>query len=295
MTQPQIELSPCPNPSCNSADVSESSVLSGGRLWLQIRCAKCRTTGPTSLAAEECVRLWQSMPRSSPQVAPGLRERIYDALFNDHICGNDPDSKIQRAADIAAAQGGTVVDRADFDGWLAQVIADYEKESRWLEFYAAQYIQEGYRKRQSAVPSAPGCERVKAAFVALDNDLEARAVMINDFYPRWMELKAAVEALGAPQGSDSLRWTADIPTEAGYYWGVDGLRRLSLINVSHWYEDDDTLYYKAYMWGGEDGPLEEIGQPRLQPRMFAKYKMPSIPEPAQPVDAGEAKERGDNE
>lgn len=334
MTQPQNELLPCPACHASGEDnVYERTVYMNVK---QIGCVACGLKGPSG-SAQDAFDKWQQMPRSSPPVAPGLRDRIYDALFNDHICGNDPDSKIQRAADIAAAQvqpdtelrdaikymdwlrglpdwlesnreqngelifskkvadqtieilraslaaaqGGQVDSLRDFDQWMEQVYLDYNKAAAYGECDAVRYVADEFRKRLAAVPSAPGADRVKAALSAYTDPLDS-----DEYYaPLFTELRDAIAALGAPQGSDSLRWTTDIPSDSEYGW--------------YWYDDGHLEIFPVLIQkiaGTGQAGFVVVGQIyilNILKNERVPFRLLRIPEPAQPVDGGEAQERGE--
>lgn len=299
MTQPQIELLPCPF--CGS-----------DRLEVDVRyvsCKSCGADGPYNEgdSIQNSIDLWHTAQRPSSQVAPGLRDAIRLAIAEDNPDHYPPidgaahwgfglsNSSIDRCADIAyttvvnqqpiaAAQGGTV-DRVPKCAQCQHTRTNHEHLPIDGLISPATYCGypdcpcNQYYEEEAAVPSAPGAERVKAAWAALDNDLDARAVMINDFYSRWIALKGAIDALGTPQGSDTLRWTTELPTNPGEYHVKDTEGTTTIVQV---FRQGQDLWYWAF---GSDDECK-LDNPVMRTMEFQR-----IPEPAQPVDAGEAKER----
>lgn len=141
----------------------------------------------------------------------------------------------------------------------------------------------------SAVPSAPsGVGRVKAAFDLHDKALIATEFVEGVTIPRRVtdtlrELHIAIEALGTPQGSDSLRWTVQIPNEPADYRVVHEDKTTTVIRVFYPYEGAE-LEFKTLGVAG----THKVDTLRTFYKQYAR-----IPEPAQPVPTGEAKERGD--
>lgn len=130
MTQPQIELKACPN-ECDTDRVKPVVYVAR---WT-IACHSCGMSGPSADTAGIAAQRWNLLPRSRPQVAPGLRDLIRDTMLkrlprdpvkhpdwnalltNDRLNDLADAVAIAIAADIAAAQGGQVVDRDD--KWIA--------------------------------------------------------------------------------------------------------------------------------------------------------------------------------
>lgn len=155
MTQPQIELKACPNPECNSDNVDLMSISMGECNWT-VGCNECAMTGPQAFTTVQAATGWNQYLRSSPQVAPGLRDAAVDKnAIGDYLRrvvaqgirnhtkdrdqANDQATRLLNWSDagtdflamlsdngmtIAAAQGGTV----DRDvNWENLAIAYHDK------------------------------------------------------------------------------------------------------------------------------------------------------------------------
>lgn len=279
MTQPQTELKACIV--CGSDNV-EISVLA-----IEVRCHSCMTEirfyvpeGTESQTKHAIIRKYNALPRSSPQVAPGLRDAWnafeekaiasngyfdlyanrwpeYDAL-RDAIAAAQvqPDTGLREAirgaidkynnqfypassrmtpgtvedlsdiaANIAAAQGGQV-DRSalnDIIGKLVEAVKSTKesfgevKVGKWGDgsdcalkhtFSFVEIVKQANALDRfdfnSAVPSAPGSERVQKAWAAFHHEEITGAQIPNQWDYCYAELKHSIEALGQPQGADSL-------------------------------------------------------------------------------------------
>lgn len=191
----------------------------------------------------------EAMPRSSPQVVPGLRDVIDGRLkqYNEQLIvqrersrGSVQDIKniarlesarselsfvlrdIDRAAeaaDIAAAQGGQVVDRdalvaflqlqVDSAKGIAALYVDQgntaKTDSYSLQAKLLESIIIAVNKGQfnAAVPSAPGAGRVREAWAVLENDLKEYWMDRLTTVKALNDVREAIAALGEPQGSDA--------------------------------------------------------------------------------------------
>lgn len=310
MTQPQIELKACPNPECNE-DAPELIVVSMGENGWMVACPDCAMTGPQASVSFQAAAKWNALPRSSPHVAPGLRdfaewlwklqadyltagayqERETVLYVTDELLKRIGITETDVVADIAAAQGGTVVDRERIRKTFQGIVDSSDKMEEFslkvgdtntnrvhyvVKKMMTKIIEMLDRGEFSAVPSAPdGVGRVKAA-------LKEFGWPQSGYGQPWRNLYDAIEALGTPQGSDLLRWTAELPVKPGWYWWSG---REFPVEIKCADDPRGTLYVVIDKQSDTYFPVEN----------GLRGSWSYIPEPAQPVDAGEAKERGDNE
>lgn len=260
----------------------------------------------------------EDTPRRNPRVAPGLRDAIRLAVEQDEdvrywlrevlINPDHIDHIVRIAADIAAAQGGTVDrdalvagdyvrqlstgNRGYFRGFASDGKAILETQVQKTEcdlsdltivtdkeMAAIRQIRQDIGSRLAAVPSAPGgTERVREAWLAFSEafDYDAHPVVLEAVEV----LRKSIAALGTPQGPDSLKWTKVLPTEPGRYLWKSPVGNESLMTLHKekrglgvW-DDDQFILISRFTGAWFYGPIV-------------------IPEPAEPLSAGEAKERGE--
>lgn len=152
-------------------------------------------------------------------------------------------------------------------GWYADSKMSHAEQYPDCPVPVAQRLRGDFN---SAVPSAPGCERVKAAWAAFfmcphprDNDDS-----VTEWDRCYIALKNSIDALSTPQGTDSLRWTKELPTTEGWYWRKVH-NHAGVVRVKKNYGNGTF-----YLW--------EIPTRSIKPRKFIEWAGP-ITEPAQPV------------
>lgn len=152
MTQPQIALKACPK-GCQTA-APEMTEYAGEADGFYVLCPVCHMRGPLGWSKEIALEYWQQMPRSSPQVAPGLRD-AWNAFEEKAIASNGyfdlyanrwPEYDVLRDA-IAAAKIQPDTGLRDFAEWLWKLQADYLTAGAYQERETVLYVTDELLKR----------------------------------------------------------------------------------------------------------------------------------------------------
>lgn len=338
MTQPQTELKACPN-ECDTDRVKPVVYVTR---WA-IVCHSCGMSGPTADTASLAATRWNNLPRSSPQVAPGLRDAIYEAIVAFRVKNKGlfipyENEIADIAANIAAAQGGQVVDRDDetCKDAIGLNVRDERERCWWIvrnhpsrvNAHVQSVLKDimakidsntndctyGVREvtsANSAVPSAPGGESVREAWSRIANIAATSRCNYLDL----LTVQQHIEALGQPQGSDSQPDGCELirlerqrqVSKEGYTDEHDDYHRGGEIAVAAaCYAVAGSTKRVVDSRGADAFPWEKRSDKREKhdrlkrliiagALLAAEIDRVQKVEPAQPVGAGEAKERGDNE